>query len=160
MLDWHRVTRRCVGFEGGEPLNITFTMARPLPIYPLKVPSYLFMPEARSSLSRRDAELIGGCPPLYSHCVATPGLCTHAQSIKGACPLLFFLSTEYTGPGPALLFFLDEGLRDSSPSSDYATAATAATFHRSFAALQRLPCLIGTERWRDNGVVPSGFLVA
>ena len=31
--------RRC-GFAGVKPLNITFTMARPLPIYPVDVPRY------------------------------------------------------------------------------------------------------------------------
>ena len=70
-----------VGFAGVKPLNITFTMARPLPIYPLKVPSYLFMPEARSSLSRRDAELIGSKDnllPLWQH---THGPCVHDHTI-------------------------------------------------------------------------------
>jgi len=59
VVEWACSFVAVVGFAGVKPLNITFTMARPLPIYPLKVPSYLFMPEARSRLSRRDAELIG-----------------------------------------------------------------------------------------------------
>jgi len=81
MLDWHRVTRRCVGFEGGEPLNITFTMARPLPIYPLKVPSYLLLPEDSRHPRSGLHEVIGSDDPHLSPTVATQGLCMHAKGI-------------------------------------------------------------------------------
>jgi len=68
-----------MGFEGGEPLNITFTMARPLPIYPLKVPSYLLLPEARSSLLEETPKVIGW----DSQSIATD--CGHHSWPVGLC---------------------------------------------------------------------------
>jgi len=55
-----------VGFAGVKPLNITFTMARPLPIYPLKVPSYLFMPQAPGGVLPKGYGVIGSDDPHLS----------------------------------------------------------------------------------------------
>ena len=103
MLDWHRVTRRCVGFEGGEPLNITFTMARPLPIYPLKVPSYLFTHVRNHVHPLGLRRGLGEAPPLFATSGHSGSVHRRPHYIRGG-PLFFFLFGErLAGPASLLL---------------------------------------------------------
>ena len=53
VVEWACSFVAVVGFAGVKPLNITFTMARPLPIYPVDVPRYPLLTTPGGVLSER-----------------------------------------------------------------------------------------------------------
>ena len=89
-----------VGFAGVKPLNITFTMARPLPIYPLKVPSYLLLPQAPGGVPlsvERLRSLTGGDPQSSPPSCGHHLVCAPARHYIRATAHFFFSSGGWPG---------------------------------------------------------------